>query len=71
MIEVSHLTKKFGDLTVLDDVSLKVDEGERVQIMHLGAFDDEPATVAIMDEYLAANGYENDFSAAKAHFCAA
>ena len=26
------------------------------------AFDDEPATVAIMDKYLAANGYENDFS---------
>ena len=33
MIEVSHLTKKFGDLTVLDDVSLKVDEGERVAII--------------------------------------
>ena len=28
--------------------------------MHLGAFDDEPATVALMDEYIAANGYEND-----------
>lgn len=33
MIEVSHLTKKFGDLTVLDDVSLRVDEGERVAII--------------------------------------
>ena len=41
---------------------LTIDEGECVQIMHLGAFDDEPATVARMDEYIAANGYENDFS---------
>ena len=46
---------------------LTIDEGECVQIMHLGAFDDEPATVAIMDAYLEANGYENDFSAIRLH----
>ena len=46
---------------------LSVDEGECVQIMHLGAFDNEPATVAIMDAYLEANGYENDFSANRLH----
>ena len=33
MIEVSHLTKKFGDLTVLDDVSLSVNEGERIAVI--------------------------------------
>ena len=44
-----------------------IDEGECVQIMHLGAFDDEPATVAIMDAYLEANGYENDFSTTRLH----
>ena len=33
MIEVSHLTKQFGELTVLDDVSLTVNEGERVAII--------------------------------------
>ena len=33
MIEVSHLTKKFGDLTVLDDVSLTVNEGERIAVI--------------------------------------
>lgn len=32
-----------------------VDEGLCVQIMHHGPFDDEPATVALMDEYLKAN----------------
>lgn len=46
---------------------LSVDEGECVQIIHLGAFDNEPATVAIMDAYLEANGYENDFSATRLH----
>ena len=46
---------------------LTIDEGECVQIMHLGAFDDEPATVALMDEYIAANGHENDFSDTRLH----
>lgn len=46
---------------------LTVDEGECVQIMHLGAFDDEPATVAIMDAYLEEKGYENDFSESRRH----
>lgn len=36
---------------------LTVEEGLCVQIMHLGAFDDEPATVAVMDAYLEQNGY--------------
>ena len=35
--------------------------------MHIGAYDDEPATVAIMDKFLAENGYENDFSEVRLH----
>ena len=46
---------------------LTVDEGLCVQIMHTGSFDDEPATVALMDEYVRANGYENDFSEQRQH----
>lgn len=46
---------------------LTIDEGECVQIMHMGAFDDEPATVSRMDEYLEAAGYETDFSATRLH----
>ena len=46
---------------------LTIDEGECVQIMHLGAFDDEPATVAVMDAFLEENGYDNDFSATRRH----
>lgn len=46
---------------------LMIDEGLCVQIMHFGPFDDEPATVAVMDEFLAANGYENDLSETRLH----
>ena len=38
-----------------------------VQIMHLGSFDEEPASVALMDAYLLENGCENDFSGARLH----
>ncbi len=46
---------------------LTVDEGLCVQIMHIGPFDDEPATVAIMDEYLVENGYRNDMTDIRLH----
>ena len=46
---------------------LTVEEGLCVQIMHLGPYDDEPATVAIMDRYLLENGYENDLSDSRLH----
>ena len=46
---------------------LTVDEGLCVQMMHLGPFDDEPASVARMDAYLAENGWENDFSDTRQH----
>ncbi len=46
---------------------LTVEEGLCVQCMHIGPYDDEPATVAMMDRYLEENGYENDFSAERMH----
>lgn len=46
---------------------LTVDEGLCVQIMHNGPFDNEPASVALMDEYITANGYENDFTDGRLH----
>ena len=46
---------------------LTVDEGLCVQIMHIGAFDDEPKTVAIMDKFLEDNGYENDMNDKRFH----
>lgn len=44
-----------------------VDEGLCVQVMHTGPFDNEPETVAAMDEFLAQNGYENDMGAERLH----
>ena len=46
---------------------LTVDEGLCVQVMHLGSYDDEPATVAALDAFLEENGYENDFSGDRLH----
>ena len=46
---------------------LTIDEGLCVQIMHIGSFDEEPATVALMDDYLSKNGYVNDFSETRLH----
>ena len=46
---------------------LTVEEGLCVQIMHIGSFDDEPATVTLMDKYLEENGYEKDFSDTRLH----
>ena len=44
-----------------------VEEGLCVQMMHLGAFDDEPASVALMDAFLAEQGYETDFESGRLH----
>ena len=46
---------------------LTIDEGLCVQIMHIGPYDDEPESVALMDRFLEDNGYENDLSATRLH----
>lgn len=46
---------------------LTIDEGLCVQMMHLGAFDDEPESVALMDAFLQENGYENDINDERLH----
>lgn len=46
---------------------LTVDEGLCVQIMHIGSYDDEPDSVALMDEYVDQNGYANDMNSERLH----
>lgn len=46
---------------------LTIEEGLCVQCMHIGPFDEEPATVEKMERYLLENGYENDFSDDRLH----
>lgn len=44
-----------------------IEEGLCVQCMHIGLFDEEPATVEQMDRYIKEQGYENDFSDSRLH----
>ena len=46
---------------------LTLEEGLCVQCMHSGSYDDEPATVAAMDKFIADNGYKNDISDTRRH----
>lgn len=46
---------------------LPIDEGLCVQILHIGSYDAEPETVAVLDRFLAENGYVNDFSPIRLH----
>ncbi|MBO4359825.1 MAG: GyrI-like domain-containing protein [Eubacteriaceae bacterium] len=57
--------KKKLDLSKVEFLSLE--EGLCVQCMHNGSYDDEPATVDLMDRYVSDNGYENDFSEDRRH----
>lgn len=46
---------------------LTLEEGLCVQIMHIGSYDSEPETIAMMDDFIAQNGYVNDFSEERRH----
>ena len=46
---------------------LRIDEGLCVQCMHLGPYDDEPATVELMHGFAAREGYVPDFADGRLH----
>lgn len=46
---------------------LPCQEGLCVQCMHIGTYDDEPATIKAMDEFAAQNGYEIDITEKRLH----
>lgn len=46
---------------------LTIEEGLCVQMMHVGPFDEEPETVALLDAYLQEQGYENDMNDKRLH----
>ena len=43
------------------------DEGLCVQCMHTGSYDDEPATIRMMDEYADSRGYQTDINENRYH----
>lgn len=57
--------KKKADFSMVE--FLTYDEGICVQCMHVGSYDDEPKTVALMHEYMNANGYELDITESRYH----
>ncbi len=46
---------------------LTYEEGLCVQCMHIGPYDDEPATIRLMDEFAERNGYALDITAERHH----
>ena len=46
---------------------LTVEEGLCVQCMHIGSYDDEPATVDLMHRYMEEQGYELDITDTRRH----
>ena len=46
---------------------LTIEEGLCVQMLHIGPYDDEPGSVAMMDAFIAEQGYGNDFSDTRLH----
>lgn len=46
---------------------LTYDEGVCVQCMHIGSYDNEPATVDLMHRYMTENGYELDITDTRLH----
>ena len=57
--------KKKADFSKVE--YLTYDEGVCVQCMHIGSYDDEPKTVALMHEYIAEKGYEQDINERRYH----
>ncbi|MBR4223821.1 MAG: GyrI-like domain-containing protein [Oscillospiraceae bacterium] len=57
--------KKGGDFSAAEYMSY--DEGLCVQCMHIGPYDDEPATVELMHKYMMDRGYELDITDSRYH----
>ncbi len=57
--------KKKTDFSSVEFLTL--DEGLCVQCMHIGSYDDEPKTVALMHEYMSSQGYSLDLSSERLH----
>ncbi|WP_308555426.1 GyrI-like domain-containing protein [uncultured Lactobacillus sp.] len=57
--------KKDGDFSEVELITLE--EGKCVQVMHVGSYDDEPATIEKMKKFAEQNGLTPDYSDARRH----
>ncbi|GHT58435.1 hypothetical protein AGMMS50239_02980 [Bacteroidia bacterium] len=61
------LAKKKPSLDLTKARLEKIAEGLCVQVMHIGSYDNEPATIAAMEKYAIESGYAIDISEARRH----
>jgi hypothetical protein len=61
------LAKKKPNLDTSKARLIKFAEGLCVQVMHIGLYDDEPATIANMDKHAIDNGYAIDINITRRH----
>ncbi len=61
------LKKKKPDLDLTKARLMKMTEGLCVQVMHIGSYDDEPASIENMRTFISENGYAEDFSDGRFH----
>jgi hypothetical protein len=61
------LAKKKPNLDTSKARLEKITEGLCVQVMHIGSYDTEPATIAALDKYAEDNGYEVDMAGNRRH----
>lgn len=62
---IAEATKKKQDFSRVE--FLTYDEGLCVQCMHIGSYDDEPATVELMHKFTEDNGYKLDMTNTRYH----
>ncbi len=62
-----NLAKKKGELELSKARLERINEGLCVQVMHIGSYDDEPATIKMMDSFALENGYKLDINDIRRH----
>jgi len=63
----TSLARKKPHLDTTPARLMRFTEGLCVQAMHIGPYDDEPATIAAMEQYAAASGYAIDLNEVRRH----
>ena len=61
------LSKKHPEYDLSKAKLFYYEEGECVQIMHIGAYDNEPASIKLMNDFILEQGFENDFENRRHH----
>ena len=61
------LQKKKPHVDVSTTRLVKWEEGLCAQLMHIGPYDDEPATIALLNQFVEDNGYDTDINERRRH----